>query len=110
QTPAACCAAKKSGSIHISATQSAPASAAAADAGAFGVPAGPGAGVAGGFWPVVKSYPHASQKSASEAFSVDQFGQAFFSNVGASGTGGAAGGAAGAIGAPHVSQKSSVAD
>jgi hypothetical protein len=58
----------------------------------------------------VKSYPHASQKSASEAFSVEQFGQAFFSNVGASGTGGAAGGAAGAIGAPHVSQKSSVAD
>jgi hypothetical protein len=66
QTPAACCAAKKSGSIHISATQSAPARVAvAAGAGAEGVL---GTGLAGGLCPVVKSYPHASQKSASAAF------------------------------------------
>ena len=105
--PSASCAANQSGSIQSSATHSA------------GVAAAAAAGVGGGTWPVVKSYPHFSQNNASGRFSSAQFGQVSGGGGGAGGgvsndnddAGGAGEFVAGAlIGAPHTSQKSAVAD
>src|SRR5436190_2149538 len=105
QVPAASCDANQSGSTHNSATQSAPGVALRA------------AACADGIWPVVKSYPHSSQNSASGKLVSPQFGQVCGgattvgeSNVNDDFAGVGTGAAAPAIGSPHTSQKSSVFD